>query len=71
MKTLRLLFAAYLLSSWLFITPALAEEPITPEPEVTVIVTQGGDDVSYLVPLTTTVVYDNVTYDNCGNDCLL
>ena len=63
MKTLRLLFAAYLLSSWLFITPALAEEPITPEPEVTVIVTQGGDDVSYLVPLTTTVVYDNVTYD--------
>ena len=63
MKTLRLLFAAYLLSSWLFISPALAEEPITPEPEVTVIVTQGGDDVSYLVPLTTTVVYDNVTYD--------
>jgi len=63
LKTLRLLFAAYLLSSWLFISPALAEEPITPEPEVTVIVTQGGDDVSYLVPLTTTVVYDNVTYD--------
>jgi len=64
LKTLRLLFAAYLLSGWLFITPAYAEGEPAPEPAVTVIVTNGGDDVSYQVPLTTTVIFDEVTYSN-------
>ena len=33
-------------------------------PEVTTIVTAGGDDVSYQIPLTVSVVYDGVTYEN-------
>lgn len=33
-------------------------------PEVTTIVTAGGDDVSYQIPLTVSVVYDGVTYQN-------
>ena len=33
-------------------------------PEVTTIVTNGGDDVSYRIPLTVSVVYDGVTYEN-------
>ena len=32
--------------------------------EVTTIVTPGGDDVSYQIPLTVSVVYDGVTYNN-------
>jgi hypothetical protein len=32
--------------------------------EVTTIVTPGGDDVSYQIPLTVSVVYDGVTYEN-------
>jgi len=64
LKKLRLLCAVYLLSGWLFITPAYAEGETTPEPEVTVIVTAGGDDVSYQIPLTVSVVYDDVTYNN-------
>lgn len=32
--------------------------------EVTTIVTLGGDDVSYRIPLTVSVVYDGVTYEN-------
>jgi hypothetical protein len=32
-------------------------------PTVTTIVTPGGDDVSYQIPLTVTVVYDGVTYE--------
>lgn len=61
---MRLLFAVYLLTGWLFISPAQAEEAATPEPAVTVIVTAGGDDVSYQVPLQVSVVYDDVTYSN-------
>ena len=34
------------------------------EPTVTTIVTPGGDDVSYQIPLTVSVVYDGVTYQN-------
>lgn len=64
MKRLRLLFAAYLLTGWLFISPAYAEEEAAPAPAVTVIVTAGGDDVSYQVPLEVSVVYDDVTYSN-------
>ena len=33
-------------------------------PVVTTIVTPGGDDVSYHIPLTVSVVYDGVTYEN-------
>jgi hypothetical protein len=64
LKRLRLLFAVYLLTGWLFISPAHAEGEATPEPAVTVIVTAGGDDVSYQVPLQVSVVYDDVTYSN-------
>jgi hypothetical protein len=64
LKRLRLLFAVYLLTGWLFISPAHAEGEATPEPAVTVIVTAGGDDVSYQIPLQVSVVYDNVTYSN-------
>jgi hypothetical protein len=45
----------------LFPLNALADE--TP-PAVTTIVTRGGDDVSYQIPLTVTVVYDGVSYQN-------
>jgi len=34
------------------------------EPIVTTIVTPGGDDVSYQIPLTVSVIYDGVTYEN-------
>ncbi len=64
MKRLRLLFAVYLLTGWLFISPAYAEDEAAPAPAVTVIVTAGGDDVSYQVPLQVSVVYDDVTYSN-------
>ena len=46
----------------LFLIPfAAAEETL---PEVTVIETAGGDDVSYQIPLTVSVIYDGVTYQN-------
>jgi hypothetical protein len=46
----------------LFLIPfASADE--TP-PVVTVIETPGGDDVSYQIPLTVSVIYDGVTYQN-------
>ena len=43
------------------VPPAYGEESL---PEVTTIVTNGGDDVSYQIPLTVSVVYDGVTYEN-------
>jgi hypothetical protein len=43
------------------IPPAYGEDSL---PEVTTIVTNGGDDVSYQIPLTVSVVYDGVTYEN-------
>lgn len=43
------------------VSPAYAEEST---PVVTTIVTPGGDDVSYQIPLTVSVVYDGVTYEN-------
>ena len=46
-----------------FISYARAEDPV-PAPAVTTIVTPGGDDVSYQIPLTVTVVYDGTTYQN-------
>jgi hypothetical protein len=46
----------------LFLFPFVARAEDTPA--VTTIVTAGGDDVSYQIPLTVSVVYDGVTYEN-------
>jgi hypothetical protein len=48
-------------SMFLFPMMARAEDVAS---EVTTIVTAGGDDVSYHIPLTVSVVYDGVTYEN-------
>jgi hypothetical protein len=48
-------------SLFLFPVAARAEDFA---PAVTTVVTQGGDDVSYQIPLTVSVVYDGVTYQN-------
>jgi hypothetical protein len=48
-------------SFFFLIPPAYGEGTL---PEVTTIVTNGGDDVSYQIPLTVSVVYDGVTYQN-------
>jgi hypothetical protein len=48
-------------SLFLFPVAARAEDSA---PAVTTVVTQGGDDVSYQIPLTVSVVYDGVTYQN-------
>ena len=45
-----------------FATPAMAED-VPAEPVVVVVTTPGGDDSSYQVPLTTTVTFDGVVYD--------
>jgi hypothetical protein len=43
---------------------AAAQQGASTEPVVTEINTCGGDDVSYQIPLTTTVTFDGVTYSN-------
>ena len=43
---------------------AAAQQNGSTEPVVTEIATCGGDDVSYQIPLTTTVTFDGVTYSN-------
>jgi len=48
-------------SLFLFPVAARAEDSA---PAVTTVVTQGGDDVSYQIPLTVSVVYDGITYEN-------
>jgi hypothetical protein len=56
------LAVCFITFSFLFLVPpAYGEESL---PEVTTIVTNGGDDVSYQIPLTVSVVYDGVTYEN-------
>ena len=45
-----------------FATPTYANE--TTEPVVIVVTTDGGDDSSYQIPLTTTVTFDGVEYDS-------
>ncbi len=58
-NSLAICFIAF---NFLFLVPpAYGEESL---PEVTTIVTNGGDDVSYQIPLTVSVVYDGVTYEN-------
>ena len=47
----------------LFLFPFVARAEDS-APSITTIVTNGGDDVSYQIPLTVSVVYDGVTYEN-------
>ena len=54
-------FCVALAGNLFFLSYARAEDPT---PAVATIVTRGGDDVSYQIPLTVTVVYDNTTYQN-------
>ena len=64
MKLSRLLAAVFIaISANLFLLSFARAEDVVP-PEVTTIVTQGGDDVAYHIPLTVAVVYDGVTYQN-------
>ncbi len=61
-KSRNLLAVCFIAFNFLFlVAPAYGEEVA---PEVTTIVTNGGDDVSYQIPLTVSVVYDGVTYEN-------
>jgi hypothetical protein len=61
-KSRNLLAVCFIAFNFLFlVSPARAEEVA---PTVTTIVTPGGDDVSYQIPLTVSVVYDGVTYEN-------
>jgi hypothetical protein len=56
------LTACFIVFNLVFLIPFAAADE-TP-PEVTVIETPGGDDVSYQIPLTVSVIYDGVTYQN-------
>lgn len=59
-NSLAVFFIAF---NFLFLFPVVARaEDVAAE--VTTIVTNGGDDVSYQIPLTVSVVYDGVTYQN-------
>jgi hypothetical protein len=63
-KLPRLLAAIFIaISANLFLLSFARAEDVTPL-EVTTIVTNGGDDVAYHIPLTVSVVYDGVTYQN-------
>jgi len=56
------LAVCFIAFNFLFLVPpAYGEDTL---PEVTTIVTNGGDDVSYQIPLTVSVVYDGITYEN-------
>ena len=60
-KNLLVIFAVVLALNLFFLSYARAEDPA---PAITTIVTPGGDDVSYQIPLSVTVVYDGVNYQN-------
>ena len=60
-KNLLVIFAVVLALNLFFLSYARAEDPA---PAITTIVTPGGDDVSYQIPLTVTVVYDGINYQN-------
>jgi hypothetical protein len=53
---------SFILFNSLFFFPMVARAEDVPA--VTTIVTNGGDDVSYRIPLTVSVVYDGTTYEN-------
>jgi hypothetical protein len=57
------LAAGFIAFSGVFLFPSIAKADDVAA-EVTTIVTPGGDDVSYQIPLTVSVVYDGVTYEN-------
>lgn len=58
----KLLAVSFICFTFFVSTPkAYAEDPA---PSVTTIVTPGGDDSSYQIPLTTPVIYDGTTYQN-------
>jgi hypothetical protein len=62
LKVKNSLVVCFIVFNALFLFPFVARaEDI---PEVTTIVTAGGDDVSYQIPLTVSVVYDGITYEN-------
>jgi hypothetical protein len=60
-RNLLAIFCIALAGNIFFLSHARAEDVA---PAVTTIVTNGGDDVSYHIPLTVSVVYDGVTYEN-------
>ena len=62
MKARNSLVICFITFNALFLFPFVARAEDTPA--VTTIVTAGGDDVSYQIPLTVSVVYDGVTYEN-------
>jgi hypothetical protein len=57
------LVICFIVFNCLFLTPVAARAEDS-APAITTVVTQGGDDVSYQIPLTVSVVYDGVTYEN-------
>ena len=61
-RNLLAVFCITLAGNLFFLSHGRAEDVVPPE--VTTIVTNGGDDVSYHIPLTVSVVYDGVTYEN-------
>jgi len=64
-RNLLAVFCVALAGNLFFLSYARAEDVVPePAPAVTTIVTNGGDDVSYHIPLTVSVVYDGVTYEN-------
>ena len=62
MKLPRLLAIIFLVLSTSLFSPAARAEDTAPA--VTTIVTNGGDDSSYQIPISVEVVYDGVTYTN-------
>jgi hypothetical protein len=64
-RNLLAVFCVALAGNLFFLSYARAEDVVPePAPVVTTIVTNGGDDVSYHIPLAVSVVYDGVTYEN-------
>ncbi len=61
-RNLLAVFCVALAGNLFFLSHARAEDVVSPG--VTTIVTNGGDDVSYHIPLTVSVVYDGITYEN-------
>jgi hypothetical protein len=61
-RNLLAVFCITLAGNLFFLSHVRAEDVVPPA--VTTIVTRGGDDVSYEIPLTVSVVYDGVTYEN-------
>ena len=63
LKVRNSLVICFIVFNSLFLFPVVARAEDS-APAITTVVTQGGDDVSYQIPLTVSVVYDGVTYEN-------